>query len=216
MLKYWLAAMAVSAFSPAMASSGDAPIRWSGPNTGVESGAGGSKINHPATATVAASSGGTIQPFSNTMAIASEAHQSSTTMIGRGQIDYNFLYGANVFGDETGIATTRIKNKASQTGSAIAYRNGAASAAITSRLDRPSTVRTRVGAALIDGRILPYAVGGPASGTAKKDRSGAMGTTNLSSVQNCDARYVGWATWGRGRFCYHAETRVSRRTPSDR
>lgn len=201
MSKYLLltSAVAIAVASPAFAASNDEPIRWDGPYVGVNVGYGGSKILYPATATI--TDGGMSTPSaSNSLTLHGEGRQTSSGVLGGGEIGYNFQTSGIVFGLEADFAASGIKGETSLSGNASGVLTGTASAGIVSSLDYFGTVRARAGVPIAEGRFMPYVTGGFAYGKVKTVASGdisgslagSSGSLSLAGSKSFDANRTGW------------------------
>lgn len=162
-------ALAIAVATPAMAADESG---WAGPYVGVNVGYGGSKVEYPASAVIGI--GGTP---STDITIEGVAHQTSSGVIGGGEIGYNFDLGSVVLGVEADIAASGIKGETSLAGTASGPLAGAASAGIVSSLNYLGTVRVRAGLPIADGRFMPYVTGGFAYGQVKTEASGEISGT---------------------------------------
>jgi outer membrane immunogenic protein len=150
----FVSGLAVTA--PALAqTAGD--INWTGPYVGVNLGYGGGDFKYGASGTTDAA---------GSNPVTDHLHQSSSGVIGGGQIGYNHeLPNGVVLGVETDLAASDIGAKTSF--SSLDGAGNTADANISSKIDYLGTVRGRVGKAMFDGRFMPYVTGGFAYGGVK-------------------------------------------------
>ncbi len=142
--------------APAFAQSAS-DVTWSGPYVGVNLGYGGGDFKYGASGTTDAA---------GTNPVTDRLRQSSSGVIGGGQIGYNHeLPNGVVLGVETDLAASDIGAKTSF--SSVDGAGNSAGANISSKIDYLGTVRGRVGKAMFDGRFMPYVTGGFAYGGVK-------------------------------------------------
>jgi outer membrane immunogenic protein len=205
--------MAIAVASPAFAASGDEPTHWDGPYVGVNVGYGGSKVLYPASATITNTNTNTMEmttlaASSNTLTLNGEARQTSSGVLGGGEVGYNFETSGLVFGVEADFAASGIKGETSLTGSASGILAGSASAGIVSSLDYFGTVRARAGVPLADGRFMPYVTGGFAYGRVKTiasgdisgTLSGSSGSLSLAGSKTVESNRTGWTAGAGAEF----------------
>ncbi len=132
-------------------------VNWSGPYVGVNLGYGGGDFNYRASGSTDAAGANPVD---------ARARQSSSGVIGGGQIGYNHeLANGIVLGVETDIAAADIGAKTSFSG--VDSLGNTAAGDLRSKIDYLGTVRGRVGKAMFDGRFVPYVTGGFAYGGVK-------------------------------------------------
>jgi outer membrane immunogenic protein len=139
--------------APALAQSADT-WTWTGPYVGVNLGYGGGDFRYPFSGTTDAA---------GTNPLAGRARQSSSGVLGGGQVGYNYqMPNGVVLGLETDIAAADIGGNSSLFS---ATGQGAQTAAeVSSRINYLGTLRGRIGKPMFDGRFLPYVTGGFAYG----------------------------------------------------
>ena len=157
-------------------------VTWTGPYVGVNLGYGGGDFKYGATGTT---------DGEGANAASERLRQSSSGVIGGGQIGYNReLSNGIVLGVETDLAASDIGAKTSF--SSVDSAGNATGADIRSKIDYLGTVRGRVGKAMFDGRFVPYVTGGFAYGGVKSSAAyGCSGcvATGFSTPTNTQ---TGW------------------------
>ena len=152
-----IAAMAACVAAPAFAQSSSGAVNWTGPYVGVNLGYGGGAFNYPYSGTADAA---------GTNPVAGILRQSSSGVVGGGQIGYNLeTPGGLVMGLETDLDGSNINGTASFAG--VDSLGNASSGDIRSRIDYLGTLRGRVGEAMFNGRFVPYVTGGLAYGDVR-------------------------------------------------
>jgi len=138
--------------APALAQSADT-WTWTGPYVGVNLGYGGGDFKYPFSGTTDAA---------GTNPAAGRARQSSSGVLGGGQVGYNFqMPNGLVLGLETDIAAADVGGRSSIFS---ASSGGQTAGDVSSTINYLGTVRGRVGKPMFDGRFMPYVTGGFAYG----------------------------------------------------
>jgi len=171
-------AVAACAAAPAFAAPADA-ITWTGPYVGVNLGYGGGNFNYPYSGTTDAA---------GTNPVTGRLRQSSTGVLGGGQIGYNYeTPNGWVVGLETDLDGTGINGRSAF--SSVDGAGNASSDEIKSQIDYLGTVRGRIGRPMFDGRFMPYVTGGFAYGRVKSiaDFNCSACGTDGAAVSNFDS-----------------------------
>jgi len=148
------AAALLGVAAPAFAQPATEAWTWTGPYVGVNIGYGGGDFHYPFSGTTDAA---------GTNPVTGQARQSSTGVLGGGQMGYNYqMPNGWVLGLETDIAAADIGGNSSFS-SATAAGNLTAGG-VNSKINYLGTLRGRVGKPMFDGRFMPYVTGGFAYG----------------------------------------------------
>ncbi len=158
--------------APAMAQSADT-WTWTGPYVGVNLGYGGGDFRYPFSGTTDAA---------GTNPLAGRARQSSSGVLGGGQVGYNYqMPNGLVLGLETDIAAADIGGNSSLFSATGLGTQTAAD--VSSRINYLGTLRGRIGKPIFDGRFMPYVTGGFAYGGVRNsvNFNGAGFATNTQT-----------------------------------
>jgi outer membrane immunogenic protein len=179
---YGIAILSASAMAaPAFAQSAS-DVTWTGPYVGVNLGYGGGDFNYDAS--------GTADP-AGTDPAAGHLRQSSSGVIGGGQVGYNFeTPNGIVLGLETDLAASDIGAKTSF--SSVDSLGNAADADVRSKIDYLGTVRGRVGKAMFGGRFVPYVTGGFAYGGVKSSAYSNCSSCVATAFSTPTDTQTGW------------------------
>ncbi|HZK99371.1 MAG TPA: outer membrane beta-barrel protein [Caulobacteraceae bacterium] len=171
-------AIAAALAAPALAQSAPETYDWTGPYVGVNLGYGGGDFRYPFSGTA---------DIAGKNPVAGGLRQSSSGVLGGGQIGYNFeMPNGIVLGAETDLGASRIQGRSSY--SSLDSLGDATSDALRSRIDYLGTVRARVGEAMFGGRFVPYLTGGFAYGGVRTDAATSPG----SSFESARSTQTGW------------------------
>ncbi|MDB5480463.1 MAG: porin family protein [Caulobacteraceae bacterium] len=144
--------------APALAQSADA-WTWTGPYVGVNLGYGGGDFKYPFSGTTDAAGANRVT---------GRARQSSSGVLGGGQVGYNFqMPNGVVLGLETDIDAADIGGNSSFSSATASGTN--TTSGVSSRINYLGTVRGRVGKPMFDGRFMPYVTGGFAYGGVRNN-----------------------------------------------
>jgi outer membrane immunogenic protein len=173
--------------APALAQDQTGP-NWTGAYGGLNLGYGGGAFRYPYSGTTDAA---------GTQSASGVARQDSSGVLGGVQAGYNFQPAGSrlVFGLETDFDASDIGGRTD-----YSNVNGAGAATqghLASRIDDLGTVRGRVGATMLGGRVMPYVTGGFAYGGVKALEGGACAAC-LSASQPFDRSSIqtGWTVGG--------------------
>ena len=176
-----LAASGVAVALPVFAQSAS-DVTWTGPYVGVNLGYGGGDFKYDASGATDAA---------GTNPVADRLRQSSSGVIGGGQIGYNHeLANGIVLGVETDLAASDIGAKISF--SSIDSQGNTAAGDVRSKIDYLGTVRGRVGKAMFDGRFVPYVTGGFAYGGVKSSAAYACSGCVATGFSTPTDIQTGW------------------------
>jgi outer membrane immunogenic protein len=177
-----LAMASLGLAAPAFAQSADA-WTWTGPYVGVNVGYGGGDFKYPFSGTTDAA---------GTNRVAGQARQSSSGVLGGGQLGYNYqMPNGWVLGLETDIAAGDIGGKSSFYSAAAA--GNVTTSGLDSKINYLGTLRGRIGKPMFDGRFMPYVTGGFAYGGVRTNASFNCTTcANVGAFSSGTQTQTGW------------------------
>ncbi len=177
----FVAFSAIALAIPALAQSAN-DVTWTGPYVGVNLGYGGGDFQYDASGTTDAA---------GTNPAAGRLRQSSSGVIGGGQIGYNYeMPNGVLFGVETDIAASDIGARTSF--SSVDSFGNTAAGDVRSKIDDLGTVRGRLGKAMFDGRFVPYVTGGFAYGGVKSSTGYACSSCVATGFNSPTSTQTGW------------------------